>query len=151
MKPLMETDSEKLMHEGIRTGAETFPDFLAESGWTRDDLDRTFCHQVGTTHRKMMLEALGLDERIDFATLDWLGNTGSVALPITMAIASERGLIESGDRLGMLGIGSGINCLMIAAQWQRSVVRSDREGPTPPKAGKLTKSAVEKDRVVAGG
>ena len=81
MKPLMDTDSERLMREGIRTGAETFPDFLAETGWTHDCLDRTFCHQVGTSHRKMMLEALGLDERIDFATLQWLGNTGSVALP----------------------------------------------------------------------
>ncbi len=125
MKPLMETDSERLMHEGIRTGAETFPDFLAESGWTRDAIDRTFCHQVGTTHRKMMLEALGLDERIDFATLQWLGNTGSVALPTTMAVALEQGLVQPDERVGMLGIGSGINCLMLGAVWQRSLVCSN--------------------------
>lgn len=124
MKPLMDTDSEQLMKEGIRTGAETFQDFLADSGWSADELDHTFCHQVGTTHRKLMLEALGLDEAVDFATVSWLGNTGSVALPITMAVGLEKGIVSSGDRLGMLGIGSGINSLMLAAQWQRSLVAS---------------------------
>jgi 3-oxoacyl-[acyl-carrier-protein] synthase-3 len=124
MKPLMDTNSEQLMKEGIQTGAETFKDFLADSGWSADELDHTFCHQVGTTHRKLMLEALGLDEQIDFATVSWLGNTGSVALPITMATGLQQGIVSSGDRIGMLGIGSGINCLMLAAQWQRSLVAS---------------------------
>ncbi len=150
MKPLMETDSERLMHEGIQTGAETFPDFLAESGWARDEIDRTFCHQVGTTHRKMMLEALGLDERIDFATLQWLGNTGSVALPTTMAVALEQGLVQPDQRLGMLGIGSGINCLMLGAVWQHSLVCSrldqastqPRGVQRPLPAGKRTEATV---------
>jgi len=124
MKPWMETDSERLMQEGIRVGAEAFPDFLAECGWSRDQLARTFCHQVGATHRRLMLEALGLDEATDFASLAWLGNTGSVALPITLAIGLERGFVQPGDHVGLLGIGSGINCLMIAAQWQRVLVRS---------------------------
>jgi 3-oxoacyl-[acyl-carrier-protein] synthase-3 len=124
MKPLMDTDSEQLMKEGIRTGAETFQDFLANSGWSADELEHTFCHQVGTTHRKLMLEALGLDEQIDYSTVSWLGNTGSVALPITMAVGLEKGIVSRGDRLGMLGIGSGINSLMLAVQWQQSLVAS---------------------------
>jgi 3-oxoacyl-[acyl-carrier-protein] synthase-3 len=127
MKPLMDTDSEQLMHEGIRAGAETFPDFLAASGWSRDQLQRTFCHQVGATHRRLMLEALGLDPAIDFATLDWLGNTGSVALPMTLAIGLESGVVKPGDHVGLLGIGSGINCLMLAAQWQRALVGSAQD------------------------
>ncbi len=125
MKPLMATDSERLMHEGIRAGAETFPDFLDELGWERDDLDRTFCHQVGVSHRKLMLEALGLDEQLDYSTVRWLGNTGSVALPITMAVALQQDIVQSGDQLGMLGIGSGINCLMLGVQWQRSLVQHE--------------------------
>ena len=71
-----------------------------------------------------MLEALGLDPAIDFATLEWLGNTGSVALPMTLAIGLESGIVKPGDQVGLLGIGSGINCLMLAAQWQRAMVGS---------------------------
>jgi 3-oxoacyl-[acyl-carrier-protein] synthase-3 len=124
MQPLMQTDSEQLMREGIATGVETFQRFLHEANWHHDDLGKTFCHQVGSVHRKLMLESLGLDPAKDFATLDWLGNTGSVALPMTMAIGLEQGFVRGGEQVGMLGIGSGINSLMLAARWRRSLVGS---------------------------
>jgi len=85
MAPLMQTDSERLMAEGIATGAATFRKFLATAGWSPDDLDKTVCHQVGAAHRKLLCESLDIDLRSDFSTLQWLGNTGSVALPITLA------------------------------------------------------------------
>lgn len=122
MQPLMQTDSEALMREGVATGAATFASFLRETEWEREDLTRVICHQVGAAHRKLMLESLGLELERDFATLQWLGNTGSVAAPITLAIACQQNVMTAGDKLAMLGIGSGINCLMLAAQWQESRV-----------------------------
>jgi len=139
MSPLMETDSERLMHEGIATGVETFKDFLQESQWRPDDVQRTFCHQVGAGHRKMMLEALGMNPANDHATLEWLGNTGSVALPITLAHGLETGFAGPGDQLGMFGIGSGINCLMIGAQWNKTLVRS---ALSPEEAGALPQATL---------
>ena len=65
-----------------------------------------------------MFESLGLDPAIDFATLETLGNTGAAALPVTMALGIEQGRLQAGDRVAMLGIGSGINCLMLAVEWQ---------------------------------
>lgn len=123
MSPLMNTDSETLMHEGIATGVATFEKFLTESGWSREDIHKTFCHQVGSGHRKLMLESLGLNSATDFTTLQWLGNTGSAALPITMAVGLEQGFATGGDRLAMLGIGSGINSLMLAVEWEETLVR----------------------------
>jgi 3-oxoacyl-[acyl-carrier-protein] synthase-3 len=117
MQPLMTTDSERLMQEGIVTGVETFRAFLKETGWSRDAIARTFCHQVGSAHRKLMLQALELSPDRDFTTFEWLGNTGAAALPITMAIGAEKGLVKTGDKVAMLGIGSGINCLMLAVEW----------------------------------
>ncbi len=118
MRPLMQTDAEQLMHEGIAAGAETFADFLHESGWTKNQLSKTICHQVGLSHRKLMLQALEIDPAIDFTTVETLGNTGSVALPITLARAVEHGHLRPNDRLALLGIGSGINVLMIGVHWQ---------------------------------
>jgi len=120
MQPLMETDSETLMREGIVTGVDTFRDFLGVTGWTVDDIDKTFCHQVGSAHRKLMIESLGIAAETDYTTFQWLGNTGSVALPITMAIGLEKGHVAAGDNVAMLGIGSGINCLMLAVKWQKT-------------------------------
>jgi 3-oxoacyl-[acyl-carrier-protein] synthase-3 len=118
---MMDTDSEQLMRQGVATGAKTFERFLAVSGWEPADIDRTFCHQVGTAHRKLMLDSLGLDATIDFATLETLGNTGAVALPVTMALGIEQGRLQKGDHVAMLGIGSGINCQMLAVEWQRAI------------------------------
>ncbi len=120
METVMQTDSEELMRQGIAVGAETFGRFLAVAGWEAAEIDRTFCHQVGVAHRKLLFESLSLDPAIDFATLEMLGNTGSAALPITMALGIEQGRLRRGDRVAMLGIGSGINCLMLGAEWQKS-------------------------------
>jgi 3-oxoacyl-[acyl-carrier-protein] synthase-3 len=120
MQPLMQTDSETLMREGIATGAATFEDLLRETGWQPADIDRVFCHQVGAAHRRLMLESLGLQLDQDFSTLEWLGNTGSVALPTAMAIGCQTGAVGCDQRVALLGIGSGINCLMLAARWQES-------------------------------
>lgn len=117
---LMQTDSEQLLAEGLAAGAATFEQFIAAGGWSRDTIDKTICHQVGGTHRKLMLQSLGLTPERDYATFAWLGNTGSVALPITLALAIESGFVGDGENVALLGIGSGINCLMLAVDWQRS-------------------------------
>ena len=53
----------------------------------------------------------------DFTTFRYLGNIGTVSLPITAAIAEERGFLSPGDLVGLLGIGSGLNCLMLGVNW----------------------------------
>jgi 3-oxoacyl-[acyl-carrier-protein] synthase-3 len=133
LETFMQTDSEELLRRGVAAGAETFEQFLASAGWERDEIDRTFCHQVGVAHRKLMFEALGLNPVNDFTTVETLGNTGAVALPITMALGADQGRIKAGDRVAMLGIGSGINCLMLAAEWQSA--RSVGGMRSPAEAG----------------
>jgi 3-oxoacyl-[acyl-carrier-protein] synthase-3 len=119
LETFMQTDSEALMRQGIAAGVATFGRFLAAAGWDLSDIGRTFCHQVGVAHRKLMFESLELDPAIDFTTVETLGNTGAVALPITMALGIEQGRVPPGERVAMLGIGSGINCLMLAVEWQQ--------------------------------
>jgi 3-oxoacyl-[acyl-carrier-protein] synthase-3 len=115
---LMQTDSEQLLQQGLATGVATFLEFLAASGWTHAEIDRTICHQVGSTHQRLMLESLGLPLENDYATYPWLGNTGSVALPVTLALAAERGFLSRQQHVALLGIGSGINSLMIGVDWR---------------------------------
>jgi 3-oxoacyl-[acyl-carrier-protein] synthase-3 len=129
MSPLMRTDAERLLDAGIVTGAETFATFLGEVGWDHDDIHRTFCHQVGSAHRKRMIEALALDASRDFTTFEFLGNTGSVALPITMAMAAEQGILLPGEQVALLGIGSGINSVMLGIDWQRTLVDAGDGSP----------------------
>lgn len=111
---VMQTDSEQLLLAGVGLARETWSDFTAEQG---SAFDRFICHQVGSTHRRKLYETLGLDLAKDFSTFETLGNTGSVALPATLAAAVDAGAVREGDRVGLLGIGSGLNCLMLALEW----------------------------------
>ncbi|QDS93048.1 3-oxoacyl-[acyl-carrier-protein] synthase 3 [Roseimaritima multifibrata] len=129
MAPLMETDSERLLIEGVATGAAAFKSFQAAGGWASDSIDRSVCHQVGGKHRALMLEAMGLPVDRDVATFGWLGNTGSVALPLSVAAGAHWNQIQAGERVGMFGIGSGINSVMLGCEWG-----------TTPVAGNLPES-----------
>lgn len=110
----MQTDSEQLLHAGVTLARETWDAFTAEQGTA---FDRFICHQVGSVHRRKLYETLALDVAKDFSTFESLGNTGSVALPATLAAALDAGAVREGSRVGLLGIGSGLNCLMLALEW----------------------------------
>lgn len=110
---LMSTDAETLLNSGCALAAETWTLFQKALGWSNQNVDRCFTHQVGATHRDRMYEALGLDSAKDFSTFESLGNIGSVSLPLTMAMGLEQDPPSPGANIAMLGIGSGLNCIML--------------------------------------
>ncbi len=113
----METDSVGVLKYGVALGLETFNDFKYELGWPPGTPDKIICHQVGAAHQRTILEAIGIPEEKDFTTYQYLGNIGTVSLPITAAIASEREFFAPSDRVGFFGIGSGLNCLLLGLKW----------------------------------
>ena len=114
---LMSTDSEQLLEKGIETAAACWQAFAAELGWSKETIDRFFCHQVGKAHAQLLFETLELDPAKNFETLPILGNVGSVSAPITMALGIEQQALVPGQRAAILGIGSGINSLMLGIDW----------------------------------
>lgn len=114
---LMSTDSEQLLTKGIETAAACWQSFQTTLGWRTDSIDRFFCHQVGRAHAQMLFDTLQLDPARNFETLPTLGNVGSVSAPITMALGIEQGALRPGQRAAILGIGSGINALMLGVDW----------------------------------
>ena len=110
---LMETDAEALLEAGNALAARTWPAFLEELGWRQDEVERIVTHQVGAAHRRRLFETLSLDLGRDFPTYETLGNVGSVSLPISYALGREKGFIGPRQRTALLGIGSGLHCLML--------------------------------------
>ena len=114
---LMATDSEQLLEKGIETAAACWQAFGRELDWPKASIDRFFCHQVGKAHAQLLFATLELDPARNFETLPQLGNVGSVSAPITMALGIEQGALAPGQRAAILGIGSGINSLMLGIDW----------------------------------
>ena len=112
-RPRMETDSEALLHAGIRLAEQTWGRAKSVLGWKNEDVSRVFTHQVGRQHRTLLMERLQLNPTLDFPTVEFLGNTGAAALPMALSMGLEQSPPAVGDRLALLGIGSGLNSVML--------------------------------------
>ena len=117
LREFASTEARAVLEHGVALGERTWERFLREMEWQVADVDRTVCHQVGSAHRAVMLGRMGLDPDHDFITYEFLGNTGTAGLLAAAALAAERGFLQPGHRVGLLGIGSGLNCMMLGVDW----------------------------------
>lgn len=117
-RPRMETDSEALLHAGIALAKETWQPFTETTNWSHEEVHKVFTHQVGKAHRQLLLDSLEIPREKDFPTVEFLGNTGAVALPMAAAIGLEKGHVSPGENIAMLGIGSGLNCVMLGVEYK---------------------------------
>ena len=111
------TDAASVLKHGLTLGVKTWQLLLKELDWAFKSIDKIISHQVGKSHRDSILKGLGVEGDIDFPTYGFLGNMGTVSLPLSAALADERGFLQRGERVGLLGIGSGLNCLMMGVEW----------------------------------
>ncbi len=114
--PLMDTDSEALLQAGNALAARVWCALKEELEWETADVDRFVTHQVGVAHKRLLFETLGLDPARDFPTVVTLGNIGSVSLPLSFSLGEEAGFLHGGQRVALLGIGSGLHCLMLGLE-----------------------------------
>ena len=114
---MMETDSEELMKAGVILAEKTWEETRRELDWTNDKVDCFIGHQVGIAHETLLKKTLKLENCPTFTTYETLGNTGASALPITLNIYDEQKKIPEGSHVGLLGIGSGLNSIMLGVKW----------------------------------
>jgi acyl-CoA:acyl-CoA alkyltransferase len=114
---MMETDSEALLKAGVELAKSNWLKARQELGWENKDVDKIIPHQVGVAHRLALLTLLELPLDRDFKTFDLYGNTGSAALPLTLIKAAEQNFFRTGDKVALLGIGSGLTSTMLGLEW----------------------------------
>lgn len=112
----MQTEAEKLLNAGVALALANWKKFCKSSGWNDKIVDKFLCHQVSRRHMMKLYETLNLDPSKDFSTYQYLGNTGSVALPITFALGLATGEVKSDSKCALLGIGSGLSSIIIGIQ-----------------------------------
>ncbi len=116
-KEVMETDAVAVLRHGVDLALATWDYIVSEYSWMVDRVDKVICHQVGESNQRSVLKAIGLAPEISYSTYRYLGNMGTVSVPITAALAAEDNFFNKGDRVGFLGIGSGLSCMMLSLLW----------------------------------
>jgi 3-oxoacyl-[acyl-carrier-protein] synthase-3 len=113
----MVTDTRTLLTEGLKLAGKTFHVARVTLGWVASELDQFVIHQVSKVHTESLVKLLGLDPAKVHAIYPEMGNIGPASVPIVLAKAVELGKIKAGDRVALLGIGSGLNCSMAEVVW----------------------------------
>jgi 3-oxoacyl-[acyl-carrier-protein] synthase III len=68
-------------------------------------------------HTAHLTSALGLEPKRVLPIFAEYGNVGPAAVPIALTKAVDLGRVQSGSRVALMGIGSGLNCTMAEVVW----------------------------------
>ena len=114
---MMETDSEQLMHKGVTLATTNWNLAKEALGWSEESVDWVLTHQVGAAHEELTLKTLGLQKTKTHRTYPFLGNTGSSALPVTLNSLVRENMMKAGERVALMGIGSGLTSIILGLEW----------------------------------
>jgi 3-oxoacyl-[acyl-carrier-protein] synthase III len=109
----MRTDSRALLEAGLELSVALWQEAAETFDWS--DLDRYIIHQVSSVHTQAVTAALGIDLARVPMTFPHYGNIGPASIPFTLALQVDE--LREGDRIGCLGIGSGLNASVIEISW----------------------------------
>ncbi len=113
----MVTDTKMLLIEGMKLASKTFAAAKLALGWVVEEVDEFVIHQVSKVHTQAMVEAFGIDPKKVLTIFGEHGNIGPASVPIVLSKLREMGRLKKGDRIALLGIGSGLNCSMAEVVW----------------------------------
>ena len=113
----MVTDTRLLLIEGVKLAQKTFAAAKVGLGWAVDELDQFVIHQVSQPHTQAVVKAFGIDPKKVMTIFGEHGNIGPASVPIVLSKLKELGRLKMGDRIALMGIGSGLNCSMAEVVW----------------------------------
>lgn len=109
----MSTDSRALFAAGLQLSTELWREASLEFDW--NDLDCYVSHQISKVHTSAICRAVGIDPAKAPSTFQLQGNIGPAAVPSTLAHVADS--LETGNRVLLMGIGSGLNACILEIQW----------------------------------
>jgi len=113
----MVTNAKKLLNHGMELALKTWSKAREALAWTPDNIDHFIIHQVGKAHTERFARTLGIDLSKIFRLYPNHGNIGPAGVPIVLSKLIEENRLAAGDRIALMGIGSGINCTMSEIVW----------------------------------
>lgn len=109
----MFTNAKELLRGGLELVVSAWKEALPE--WKWESVDRYVTHQVSSVHTNSIIKATGIDSKRVPTTFPRYGNVGPASIPITLA--EEQATLKSGDRVLLMGVGSGLNTAMLELAW----------------------------------
>ena len=109
----MFTDAKALLKGGMELVVSAWTE--SKRDWNWSGMHRYILHQVSDVHTDAILKATGIARSRVPLTYPKFGNVGPASIPITLAAEAEH--LKPGDRVLLMGVGSGLNTAMMEIVW----------------------------------
>ena len=109
----MYTNAKSLLKGGLDLVVSAWKEAAPDWNWSQ--MDRYITHQVSSVHTNAIVKAAKLDPTRVPTTFPRYGNVGPASIPITLV--EERKHLQRGDRVLLMGVGSGLNTAMLELAW----------------------------------
>jgi acyl-CoA:acyl-CoA alkyltransferase len=101
----------------IDAGTRFFHECLAEAGWTIPEVQHLFTHQVSSDSTRLIAQFSGVAlDRIE-AVFPYFGNTAAASIPLAIYQRMQRGAIQPGDKVAILGLAAGVSVSVQLITW----------------------------------
>jgi 3-oxoacyl-[acyl-carrier-protein] synthase-3 len=102
----------------IQQEAKGFLDECLEaSGWTRDDISMVFTHQVSERTFRSVADFCGLPEERFHKIFSHCGNTAAASIPLALHDAQQRGMLQKGQKIMLIGLAAGVSISVQLMVW----------------------------------
>jgi 3-oxoacyl-[acyl-carrier-protein] synthase-3 len=101
----------------VKTMGKASLKVLKKAGMKKEEVDLLVPHQANTRIIGAAAKRLKLSDDQVYVNLPEYGNTSAASVPIALAEAKEKGLVQNGDRVVLVAFGAGLTWASAVMEW----------------------------------
>ncbi|MFW2333009.1 beta-ketoacyl-ACP synthase 3 [Ilumatobacter sp.] len=113
----IEMEGKEVFRRAVRLMVDSAEKSMAHAGVTIDDIKLIIPHQANIRIIQAACDRLGIPIERASVVIEHTGNTSSATIPLALADALDRGRVEYGDLLLLVGFGGGMTAASCVLRW----------------------------------
>lgn len=101
----------------VKTLERTLNDLVEQAGLSVEELDYVISHQANYRIIKHVYEKMKIPAEKFYMNLQEFGNTSAASIPLALAEMDQKGLLQNGMKIAMIGFGSGLTYGGVLLEW----------------------------------
>lgn len=110
-------EGKEVFRRAVRIMVDSAEKSMAHAGVTADEIGLVVPHQANTRIIQAACDRLGVPMERTSVVLERTGNTSSASIPLALVDAIERGKVNDGDLVLLVGFGAGMTAASAIIRW----------------------------------
>jgi 3-oxoacyl-[acyl-carrier-protein] synthase-3 len=113
----IQMDGKEVFRRAVRIMVDSATKSLNHAGVTADDIALVVPHQANMRIIQSACDKLGIPMEKASTVLQYTGNTSSASIPLALADALDKGRVQQGDLVLLVGFGAGMTAASAILRW----------------------------------